>query len=167
MVKTRTWLNFNKKIWIRIRIFYAFWNIKSFLVTFFFRENPFFGLSTKNITNFRIYQNITNNMCSIWTWYPVYIKHYFLTFTNSVPKLNSTIFIDILNRVNLIGVKIINITKWKKINGPVPIKDMQKFLKFSYLHERCGICWNELKNNFPNFSLWDMVVFLPNVQNRP
>ena len=35
------------------------------------------------------------------------------------------------------------------------------FQKWPYLHERCPLCWNEWKINFPFcviFSFWDMVV---------
>ena len=38
-------------------------------------------------------------------------------------------------------------------------KNCIKFQKWSYLHERCGMCWNDWKINFPIFSFWDMVVF--------
>ena len=35
-----------------------------------------------------------------------------------------------------------------------------KFQKWSYIHERCGMCYNEWKINFPSFCFWGMVVFL-------
>ena len=42
-------------------------------------------------------------------------------------------------------------------------KILSKFQKSSYLHERCGMCWNEWKINilmFAVFSFWVMVVFV-------
>ena len=39
------------------------------------------------------------------------------------------------------------------------------FQKWSYLHERCGMCWSDSKINFPIFSFWDIVVFLLKINN--